>query len=460
MFNFEAIAKAFEFARKHSHLKTCVILDESHNLNEIKSERTNNFILFCKLLKCKNIIFSSGTPVKALGYEVIPLLRCIDPLFTPEAEELFKKIFGISSKRAVDILRHRIDLIGHKIPREVFMKVAPPIVKQLKVKIPNGKAYTIDVIKAEMKVYIAERIKFYNAHMKEYIAIYDKAIRTYADTVKTKEDQLEFKKYLEGIKSIRAGYDPKAHKDILPFCNNFETKKIAPVLSSQMKKDFKDARSVVKYVDLKVLGEALGNVLTKRRAECHRDMIAYSGLDEIARDADKKMLCFSDYVDVIKEADRYFRAAGFEPDMVYGETVKDITPIVNRFKSDPNINPLLATSKTMSAGVTLVNCSVIVLLNLPFRQYLHEQMIARIFRIGQDAQTYVYECILDTGAIPNVSSRSLDILEWSRDQVSLIMGKDMSTDAAVGIVMNLHMNGTTAFERALHMFRSILHIGG
>jgi hypothetical protein len=35
---------------------------------------------------------------------------------------------------------------------------------------------------------------------------------------------------------------------------------------------------------------------------------------------------------------------------------------------------------------------------------------------------FVYECFLDTGDIPNLSTRGIDILNWSRNEVSRILG--------------------------------------
>ena len=456
VFNFEGVGKAFEFARRKSNLKSCIIVDESHNLNDVSTIRTQQILMFFKLMKCQNIIFNSGTPVKMLGYEVIPLLRAIDDLFTPAVEERFKRIFGISSKRAVDILRHRIDLISFKIPANVFMKVAPPIVRQVKIKLPNGKRFTVKAIQDEMKAYMIERMKYYRDNMTKYVAIYDNVIRTYAHTVKSKTQEDEFLRYVKELNQIRAGYDPVAHKDMLVFCNNFEKKKIMPILSSQMKVQFKDARSVVKYANLKVLGEALGIVLGRRRVECHSEMIAYSGLADIVKNADRKTLIFSSFVGVLKTADVYLRNAGFDPRMVYGETVKDVKPIVDLFKSDPTINPLLASVKTMNAGVTLTNCSDIVLTDSPFRQYLKIQMIARIFRMGASGQLYAWEFTLDTGSEPNISTRAQDILEESRKMASAIMGENLSTDTTIGIVRHLSMNPETNFEKAIKVFKKIL----
>lgn len=71
---------------------------------------------------------------------------------------------------------------------------------------------------------------------------------------------------------------------------------------------------------------------------------------------------------------------------------------------------------------------VIVMLNAPFRAYIQDQAISRINRLGADTQTYVYMVELDTGNVPNISSRSLDILAWSQQQVAAIVGGDIPFD--------------------------------
>ncbi len=68
--------------------------------------------------------------------------------------------------------------------------------------------------------------------------------------------------------------------------------------------------------------------------------------------------------------------------------------------------------------------NTIIMINLPFRSYIKEQAIARINRLKQDTQTYIFEVSLDTGDKPNLSTRTIDILEWSKKQVKSIMGDD------------------------------------
>ena len=63
-----------------------------------------------------------------------------------------------------------------------------------------------------------------------------------------------------------------------------------------------------------------------------------------------------------------------------------------------------------------------ILIDAPFRAYILEQAISRIDRLGADTVPHVYTAILKTGEEPNMSSRNVDILKWSMQQVEDIMG--------------------------------------
>jgi len=174
--HYEALSRYPSLIRYMSKKNSFIVLDESHNFNEIKSQRTQNLITFCRDSCCKNIIFASGTPIKAIGSEATPLLSCIDPMFTEEAAYRFSKIYGASAKRANDVLRHRLDIVSYKIPREVYMKISPPIVEQIKVKIPNGTRFTVANIQAEMKAYALERMAYYQKNITKYNNDYEQCL--------------------------------------------------------------------------------------------------------------------------------------------------------------------------------------------------------------------------------------------------------------------------------------------
>jgi hypothetical protein len=72
--------------------------------------------------------------------------------------------------------------------------------------------------------------------------------------------------------------------------------------------------------------------------------------------------------------------------------------------------------------VPLTAANQLLLLNQPFRSGIREQTVARAARLGQDLPVDVWDVLLDTGDLPNISTRSNDIMEWSQQQVASIIG--------------------------------------
>lgn len=427
VFHYEAIEEAIALLDHHDCGKVGIILDECHNFNEITSKRTEQFVHLCKKSNSKHIVWASGTPIKAIGNEAIPLLRTIDPFFTPATEESFKKIFGKSAQKGLDILQHRMGLITFKVSKDVVREQDKPIVIPVKVKLDPKVAerFTLDYIKQEMVDFVIERMSYYKQNMKHYEDEYLRCLAIHHKTLSSKEEQKAFDQYRAYIKIIAKDYDPVQHKVEAMYCNKYEDEKVIPTLSNADKHVFRNAKSVVKYVYLKVQGEALGRILGKRRAECNTELVRHAGLEKIVADAAKKTVIFSSWVDTIKEAEDYLLDKGFKPTMVYGGTNKEVSAIVTKFEQDIDVNPIIATYQSLSTAVPLTVANTVILLNQPFRDHEWDQAVSRCDRLGQDTQVYVFEVLLDTGEIPNISTRSKDILEWSKAQISMIMGLDV-----------------------------------
>ncbi len=62
---------------------------------------------------------------------------------------------------------------------------------------------------------------------------------------------------------------------------------------------------------------------------------------------------------------------------------------------------------------------------------------------------------LDTGNEPNISSRSQDIMNYSREQVELILGKGISEKEMSGIVKRLDLNPKTPLDKILNLFSDL-----
>lgn len=440
--HYEQIGTLVEFFAKHKPNSATVIIDECHNFNDLASERTKSLVKLCKDIQCENVIWASGTPIKAIGKEATPLLMTIDPMFDDDAVERFQQIFGKNSARAGDILSHRIGLVSFKVDKAAT--VGNKVVESdVNVMISNGDKYTLESVRNEMRDFITKQMEYYRKNYGMYLKQYETACSAYEKTISSNRVALdEYKRYRDYVKQISKGYDPVSMKQMVIFCNSFEMKIISSVLPPAQREEFRNARSVVKYYDLKVQGEALGRILGRLRSQCHVDMVANTPLEDLVDTAAKKTVIFTSYVNVVDAIEKDLIEKGYKPLKVYGDTNKDIVNIVNTFKTDEDANPLIATFKSLSTAVPLTMANKVVLMNSPFRDFEKEQAVSRCDRIGQDSVVEVVNVLLDTGKQPNISTRSLDILEWSREQVNLIMGTktenlDLALEAFQEMIPNL-----------------------
>lgn len=437
--HYEYLSKFLDFfkANKNSFKNVFVILDESHNLNEstpTHSKRTQSFIDLCVMSQVKYVIWQSGTPVKAMGNEVIPMLKTIDEKFTPGAEGQFRSIFGKEAKRAIDILAHRIGLLTYV----VASVVKEPTITRWDAKLKNGNEFTLEFIAAKMKEFILERMKHYEDNQDEYIATYFRCI----DEIRNKRvvPEIQLDEYLTMTNLLHTQYDPKIHKEEPKIANKFEETHIIPNLSPKDKHLFRDARSVYKYYWLKVQGEALGRILGKERSRCSTELaLAPDGfvdktnnekcsLENLINKSHSKTVIFSNYVNTVEKVAEHLTSLGFKPVIVHGETKESVHESVSRFANDKELDPIVTTYKSLSTAVPLVMASNSIMIDQPFRDYERVQAIARTARLGQKENVQIQDLYLDTGNKPNISTRSKDIMEWSMQQVQAIMKRTVVSE--------------------------------
>lgn len=421
--HYQAQERVIELIRKgvFNNKKVTVLVDESHNMNDPNSLQSQRFQEICKSVNTNNTIFLSGTPVKALGTEIVTILRVIDPLFIPAVEERFKKIYGKEATKGLDIIQHRMGIISYKIEKKE-LNIEPPKMIPYPVKIPNSNRFTLDAIKKDMEAFIKERYAFYAKRKPQDEAYWDKLMKIHEKSLKTKTQKDAFMDYLRLVSIVKKNPDPRDVGEEIKETNRYEKQVIEPTLPRADIHSFRDVKSVIKYVGLKIQGEALGRVLGAKRIECHVAMVPYIDWIRIVESTDKKTIMFTSFVEALEEAERFTTKLGLSPITVYGKTNSNLKEIVERFGKEEKLNPLLATYASLATAVRLTMANVMITLNSPFRHYILEQAISRIYRHGQDEQTYVYQCTLDTDDVPNISTRSNDILKWSQAMVEAIMG--------------------------------------
>lgn len=434
--------------------KVTVILDESHNLNEIKSLRTQLYLDIVNTTNAFNVFPMSGTPVKAMGAELVPLLKAVDPLFTPEVEERFKKIFGRDGSRGLAILRNRLGIISYTVEKK-DLGLDKPIMHSMPIKMPTGKNFTLSAIRKDMEAFIQERVEYYKKRRPEDEKFWAECMAIHEATLKSKPQKQEYAKYRETVKLVQRNPDTRFMGEEIAYTNVYERKYIEPTLPREKIKTFRDVKSVIKYTSLKIQGECLGRVLGRKRIECHVDMVKYIDFNQVVESTTKKTLVFTSFVEALVAGAEQCKALGLKPLTVYGKTNHELRSITQVFAKDPKANPLLATYASLSTAVPLTMADTMIMINSPFRAYIEEQAISRIYRIGADTQTNIYRCVLDTGEEPNISTRSTEILEWSQQMVEEITG--VKSPFAVGASLEEMQVDTEEYDDNLMFTRLLNH---
>lgn len=460
--HYEALGKLNEYldSIKIPNKRYSIVLDESHAMNSHNSERSIQFRELNKKINPEFCLWMSGTPIKALGTETLTMFATIDKLFDKGVYQSFLKVFGVSGVYATSVMANRLQLVRSEI--KTRGSGVEQFTHKIKVTLKNGGDYTLKTISAKMIDYVKERKAYYQKNAKQYEHDFFNAIETYRSRVvrgrgDTAIFRADLEDYLVKAKTLHEGYiptDPK-HKQYVLYCNYYEDKVIIPLLPNDVKKTFRKAKSVYKYIDLTIMGEALGNILGKSRSRCNADIVKQlvtdakvimedgetyqSNLPDIIRNAQAKTIIFTDYVEVVKETEYQLKLNGFTPISIFGETTagNGLAMQTKVFKEKPEINPLITTFKTLSEAVPLTEANRVIFLNLPFRSGTYEQAVKRANRIGQTLDVDLFEVTLDTGEEPNISTRNEDILKWSEEQVALILGKKVDDEVNRGILKGL-----------------------
>lgn len=408
---------------KKSKQKFKLIVDESQNFNEISAKQTQNLIELADLNLFSDALPMSGTPFKALGSEIFPMLCLFDSHFDSIAREFFKASYGRNRPSLMNMLSHRIGRSKFTIP-ELLGMGDPPAIEIVKVQVPNSDKYTLDSIKLEMQVYIQERVAFYEKQMPAYITFFNEILQDYEyDNLKNPHELENLKKYRVIVQRFRArGYSSFTDAQDSAFCKRVE-EDIESRLKGKDLHDFRNVKSAVKYLGLKLRGEALGNVLGRARINAIKETIEHANLEHYINDVEKKTVIFTSYIDVLKLCDEYLTRKGFTGITVYGENSKDRDAAIKRFAEDPQVNPLTAVYDSLKEGYPLLMANQELLLNAPWRDFELKQVQARIWRTGQDSPCFFRMFDMDTGDKVNITTRSINVMEWSKEQVDALLGR-------------------------------------
>lgn len=445
--SYEGLEKVLPLTKKLKGKDTTVIIDESHNFADAKSIRTQNLLKLVDEIDSDNNILLSGTPLKSGNKEIPILFSILDNRFRGEIRKAFETIYKSPGTILGETLKIRFGEYSVIVRKEEFNTI-PITTNNIPIKLKKGDEFTLDNIKLVLRRYIQERGLYYANNMERFKEIYNNIYSmAKAKLIAQGRPTVDFTNYENDFQNILKYYKQNSlffHGDVIKRVNEFENKVIIPILDTADKELFREAKTVVKYLALKLQGEALANVVMKYRILAHVEMAKTVNYKDIILSTNKKTIIFSNYVDVCDTVNTVVNKQGFKSITVYGNTVKDLNRNVGIFTDkDNDINPLVTTFKSLSTGVPLIVANNILVIDLPFRMYTYEQAVARVHRLGQDQPVTINILMLDTGDKPNINSRNIDIIQYFKDEVEKITGQKVDLDIVVeneGVVSKEALN--------------------
>ena len=449
IYNYDALPYVLENFKNGFYKENVgLIVDEAHNFLRMDAERTK---MLCELAKglpqdSLDILLLTGTPIKCRGAEMIPMMTVLDPLFDEDAALRFKKAFG-NNQLVADILNNRLNRMMTRAKKEDSVALPEKIEQDILVKMSSGNQYTVSKVEEGAQLYAKERYAYHQKMMPTYQKEFYGTLDYFEAVCLPKlgaTSQQYYKQYRNDLDDLLAlegkisGPDASA---LVRSVNTFEKQVLEPALPKEYKDRFRHSKAAVKYLPLKVKGEVLGDYLMRLRIQMTTELMFACDLGYIINHALKKTIVFTSFVATIRACEKYLRQQKFRPVSVYGDTASQLDSLLTQFKTNPKINPLIASLQTLATGATLTEANTVVFLNKPWRSIEYEQASDRVHRIGQDAIVNILSIILDTGKEGNLSTRMEDIMAWSNEQFGSIVdptdAKEPNPEEQAAIVFSI-----------------------
>ena len=413
--NLEAIPAVYDLIsnRKDSIL----IVDEMHNVRNMKGKRTLELLDLKSKLGKTDVLLMSGTPIKALPNEIVPSLMLIDPLFTEEVAKLYFNCFNVDGTATKEIVNARFGMVMHRKTKKEVLTLPDKHIHELNFTVPNSNKYLSDVVSKEVEEVFS---RLYNTELERS----DELRNNYINMIEkySKAPYKDKKEYLKYLKNPEYDY----HESELERFDEFTKKYVIPNIYYPVDlKNFKEAETAYVRMKERAMGKALGQIMHPRRKELYIQLYENNKEEiiDMIHNATKKTVIFSTLLEVVDYISKDLTKQGIGNVKIVGGADNRMDKI-QAFKNDDDIEVLIATSQTLSTGVTLIEANQMFFFGTPWRSADYDQCCDRIYRIGQNTDVNIYNVLLDTGGKENLSTRMNDILKWSGEMfTSMIDGE-------------------------------------
>ena len=429
--NNESIKNIFPYIDRNC--KSMLIIDEGHNFRTLNSARVKDLLELRAKLQPADVLPMSGTPLKASPNELVPAFLLLDPLFTPEAADIYNRCFNFDNYQAMEIVTARLGKIIYRKMKSDVLTLPNKTIEDYRVTIPNPDPYLLSNVRLAVK---EEYAKIFPTVIDKNISIlndFEDWVHKYS-TAGTLATRWYLTKICQAADSttddsIESLHELDAEK-VTTFLDTYVFSN--PKFPQNMKKTLLEWESKLIHFDNVAMGKALGQVYPPRRTELFNTMWDQNEdvfLDMINRNV-KKTVIFSQFYGVITHIKTRLEMNGIKTVTVNGKVNNnERAKNLREFKHNEDVRVIIATSQSMGVGVTLTEASQMFFFGPPWRSTDYDQCCDRIYRIGQDTDVRIYNVILDTPQI-NLSSKMDKILKWSSEMFhSAIDSTVVSEDA-------------------------------
>lgn len=405
--NMDSIPKIYQYAKKSGVM---IIVDECHNFRNMNSLRSKDLIKLKQITSSKDCLLLSGTPIKATPDELIPALMMIDPYFTLDMAEIYKKAFDDDSTVISNVVRERYGRVIYRKVKEDVLKLPNKNLLDLKLTVPNWQEYTVSKCTNDIIAIFNEKYQEKYQNLKSLIEEYNNFVKKYSSATIQ-----ETNKYLRYINSVtQTNKDVYIHEYRFDIYKTFLKDYVYPNITDTQ--EFKRLRYVEgQYIYMResAMGYAIGQVMPKAKNNVYIDLYKNNKqkIIEMINKNTKKTIIFSPFLEVVKYISKDLNNSGIGTVQIVGET-KDRMDVAMRFKNEDLINVLCATTQTLSTGITLTEANQMFFFGTPYRSADFNQACDRIYRIGQTTDVNIYTVLLDSPE-KNITDRIKEIMDWS-----------------------------------------------
>ncbi|MFA6118418.1 MAG: DEAD/DEAH box helicase [Parachlamydiales bacterium] len=194
-------------------------------------------------------------------------------------------------------------------------------------------------------------------------------------------------------------------------------------------KDLQDENKPVQYVHI-------FSLLAKLKQICDHPSLILKDIDDYskhesgkfelfiellneAKESNQKVVVFSQYLNMIKIIEEYFKKKNIDYAVITGATKKRFLEI-KRFKEDPNCQVFIASLLAAGVGIDLSNASIVIHYDRWWNPAKENQATDRVHRIGQNRGVQVFKLVSKN----TIEEHIHNIIEKKKYLIEETIGKD------------------------------------